>query len=336
MGQNETILNRMQVGFEANPGTAVAATRKMYARADPPNGVNVPLVWYPDATGTYQNRRRPAKGRMTVGFPITDLATFEDLHWWLYMMVSGNPNESVGTDPSVLIHEFLPDLDEDTLRSITMEWGDPGNVYEIDQLFLNRWTLRGDTDNQNELGWMLEMDAIGRRFGASSFTPALPDRDTEVITARGTRCYIDDDPASIGTSLLGGKLISWSITGMINRHTKAFAEDEEFVAQGLTGRQAWNVDAQVTMEFPNDDEFEHYRSSTPVQRAIRLLREGSEIATGENKAFTADLFGYWATVGTGDRQGNKTITLGLQAGHDVSEATDARFELINDQAALVA
>ena len=336
MGQNEQILNTMQLGFEANPGTAVAATRKMYATADPPNGVNVPLVWFPDATGTYQSRRRAAKGRMTVGFPITDLATFEDLHWWLYMMISGEPNEDTGTDPDVLIHEFLPDLDEDTLKSATMEWGDPGNAYEIAQLFLNRWTLRGDTDNQNELGWMLEMDAIARTFEPTTFTAALPDRDTEVITARGTTCTIDDDWASIGTTPLGGRLISWSITGMINRHTKAFSEDEFLVAQGLTGREGWTVDAQLTMEFPDDNEFEHYRSSDPVQRVIRLLREGSEIATGENKALTVDLGGYWATVGTGNRQGNKTITLGLQAGYDVSESTDMRVELINDQEPLIA
>lgn len=335
MGQNETILNKMQMGFEATPGTAVAATRKMYARADPANGVNVPLVWFDDATGTYQNRRRAARGRMSVAFPITDLCTFEDLHWWLYMMVEGTPNEDTGTDPSVLIHEFLPDLATDTLKSVTMEWGDPGNAYEISQLYLNQWTLRGDADNQNELGWMLEMDAIGRTFDPTTFTAAIPDRETEVITARGTTCFIDDDWASVGGNQITGRLISWSITGLINRHTKAFAEDEQYVAQGVTGRQAWNVDAQLTFEFPDDNEFEHYRSSLPVQRVIRLQRLGSEIATGENKALTIDLGGYWATVGTGDREGNKTITLGLQAGYDVSEATDLRVELINDQAPLI-
>ena len=333
MPSNEVMLNKVQVGFEATPGTPVAATRKMYMRMDPASGVNVPLIWFDDATGTYQGRRRATKGRTTVAWPGTDLATFEDLHFWLYMMVEGTPNESTGTDPSVLVHEFLPDTTEDTQRSITTEWGDPGNAYEISQTYMNGWTLRGDSDNDNEPGWMLEADFIGRTFDTTTFTPALPDRTTEVITARGTKVYIDDTSAAIGTTQVQGKLISWSITGSINRHTKAFAEDEYYVAQGVTGRQAWTVDAQMTLEFPDDDEFALYRATTPQLRAVRFRREGSIIAGAERKALEIDLFGYWSAVATGDREGNKTITLSLQAGTDATEATDSRFTITNDQAA---
>lgn len=335
MPSNEVILNKVQVGFETVPGTPVAATRKMYMRMDPASGVNVPLVWFDDATGTYQSRRRATKGRTTVAWPGTDLATFEDLHYWLHMMVEGTPNETTGVDPTVLVHEFVPDLSADTLRSITTEWGDPGNAYEISQTYMNSWTLRGDSDNDSEIGWMLEADFIGRTFDSTTFTPALPDRTTEVITARGTQVFIDDTAATAGTTQLTGKLINWSISGNINRHTKAFAEDEFYVAAGVTGRQGWTLDAQMTLEFDDDDEFANYRATTPVQRAVRLRREGTEIgATGENRALEIDLFGYWSAVSTGDREGNKTITLSLQAGHDATEATDSRFTITNDQAAL--
>lgn len=334
MGQNEVRLNRLQAGFEASAGTAVAATRKLYMRTDPVSGVSTPLLWFDDATGSYIGRRRPTKGRTTVGFPGTDLVTFEDIHWWLYMMVEGTPAESTGTDPSVLVHTFTPDQSTDSLKSATFEWGDPGNIYEISQVYMNSWTLRGDADNDNELGWMLEADFMGRTFDAGTFT-ALADRETEVVTARGTKLYIDDAGGTIGTTQVTGKLINWSISGTINRHTKAFAEDEQYVAQGKTGRADWTVDAQFTMEFEDDDEFANYRSGTPVQRLIRIEREGSEIATGENKALAVDLFGYWSTVATGDREGNKTITLGLEAGYDTTEATDARFTVTNDQAAIV-
>lgn len=331
MAQNEVILNKLQVGFETTPGTPVAATRKMYMRTDPAGGVNVPLVWFDDATGSYQGRRRPTKGRTSVAFSGTDLVTFEDIHWWLHMMVEGTPTNTTGTDPSVLVHEFVPDLDSDTLRSATFEWGDPGNPYEISQVYMNSWTLRGDSDNDNEPGWMLEAEFIGRTFDPTTFTGSLPDRATEVVMARGTQVFIDDAAADVGTTQLLGQLISWSISGNINRHTKAFAEDETYVAAGKTGRQGWTLDAQLTLEFENDDEFEHYRSATPVQRAIRFRREGSEIATGENKALEIDLFGYWSAVATGDREGNKTITLSLNAGHDTSEATDSRFTVTNEQ-----
>ena len=335
MPQNEVILNKVQVGFEAVPGTAVAATRKMYARMDPAGGVNVPLVWFDDATGTYIGRRRATKGRTTVNWSMTDLATFEDLHWWAHMMIEGTPQESGGTDPSVYIHEFNPDLASDTLKSATVEWGDPGNAYEISQTYMQSWTLRGDSDNDNEPGWMLEADLIGRTFDPTTFTPAIPDRNTEVITARGTKLYIDDDAASVGTTQVTGKLISWSITGNINRHTKAFAEDEFYVAQGLTGRQGWMIDAQLTFEFDDDDEFALYRSTTPVQRVLRLHRDGSEIAVGENKALEFDLFGYWASTSTGDREGNKTMTFSLNAGYDETEAVDGRMTITNDVAPIV-
>lgn len=335
MAQNERILDRVQIGFEGTPGTAVAATRKMYARMDPAGGVSAPLLWYDDATGTYQNRRRATRGRTTVAWPMTDLVTFEDIHYWLCMMVEGTAAETTGTDPSALVHTFEPDLDTDTLRSATVEWGDPGNVYEVSQAYMNSWTLRGDSDNDNELAWMLEADFVGREFVTSTFT-ALPDRTTEVVTARGTELFIDPSSAAIGTTQVTGKLINWSITGTINRHTKAFAEDEQFVAQGVTGRQAWMLDAQLTFEFDDDTEFANYRAGDPpVQRAIRLSRAGSAIAgMGDTHLLQVDLFGFWSAVSTGDREGNKTITLTLEAGHDVTAATDSTFTVINTQAAI--
>lgn len=328
---NEEILNRLQAGFEASPGVAATPTRKLYAVAAPT--VDSPISWYNDTTGTYANRRRVTKGRTRASWRITDLATFEDLHWWFYLLVEGTPNESIGTDPSVLIHEFIPDLDTDTLRSATLEWGDPGNKYTSSQAYANSFTLRGNSDSDSEMGWMLETELIARTFAPLAAFTALTDRETEVITARGTQCFIDDDPVGIGTTEVE-TLINWSVSGAINRHTKAFSKDEFYVALGRTGRQGRTFDAQVTLEFEDDTEFEKYRSTTPVQRAIRLSRDGSEIATGENRNLTLDLLGYWSAVSFGNREGNKTITLSLQAGYDASEAYDAKFAITNDQAAI--
>jgi hypothetical protein len=336
LAQNETILDRVQAGFETTPGTAVPAMRKLYSRVAP--SIDAPLSWFNDQTGTYANRRRASKGRTSVSMSATDLMTFEDLHWWLYMFVEGTPDTAQGggaTPNGVYTHDFIPDLATDTLKSATFEWGDPGNKYTTSQVYANSFTLRGDADSDSELGWMIEADLIGRTFDPLATFTALPDRTTEVVMARGTQCFIDPTPATIGTTEVE-TLINWSISGNINRHTKAFSRDKQYVAQGRTGRRERTFDVQFTMEFEDDLEFANYRNEVPVQRAVRLAQQGSDISTDLPKELQIDVLGYWSAVSFGDREGNKTITYSLNAGYDAIEAFDATFKIVNEQAAITA
>jgi len=326
MATNELILQKAQAGIESTRGTGVAATRKVYARIQA--SYDKPLATFADTTGTYASRRRAAYGRTVVGFSGTDIATYEDLAWWFQFGLKGGVTGS-GSGSVGYTYAFTPSLATDDLKSMTLEFGDDGNPYESTQVMVNSWTLRGDGDSDTEPGWMLDCEMIGRDWSTTTFTGSLSDRSTEVILARGTKIYLDDAAANIGTTQVTGKLISFSITGNNNVHYKAFMEDEDAFAANKVGRGERTFDAQFVLEFDADTEFAKYRTSAPSIRYIRLEREGSTIATTYKKKATIDMAGYWSAISWGDREGNITATFSLSCFYDSTIGADLKATIIN-------
>jgi hypothetical protein len=325
-----------QAGIESTRGTAVAATRKVYATITP--SYAKPLSTFQDTSGTFFDRRRAAYGREQIGFSALDIATFEDLPWWLQFFVKGGvTGVSGGGSPASYGYTFSPSAATDDLKSMTLEFNESGNPYESSQVMASRATLRMDADNDNEPGWMIDVELMGRDWSTTTFTGALTDRTTEVILARGTKLYINDTSATIGNTQQLGLLINCSITFTTGIHFKAFAENETGYAANKVGRNAYHVDAQFTFEFDSDTEFAKYRSSTPQQRAIRLSREGTAInATPTNKLMQIDLFNMlWSSWSRGDREGNLTAVFGAQGYFDATEANVLEILVRNALATLV-
>lgn len=324
MGTNEVILQKYQAGIESTRGTNVAATRKIYAQITPT--YERPLADFMDQSGTYIDRHRVAYGRERVSFSAVDIATYEDLAWWSQFMIKGGvTGSSSGTG---YLYSFSPSLATDDLSSMTLEYGEPGNPYESGQVMVNSWTLRGDSDNDNEPGWMLDCSMMGRDRITTTYTGALAERTTEVILARGTKLYVDT--STIGSTQVTGKLIDFSVTVDNGLHFKAFMEDESLMAANKVGRGAMRVNGQFTLEFDSDTEFANYRSATPVQRKIRLEREGTVIGVGPTKKKAVlDLYGYWSSISFGDREGNLTATFGFAGFYDATAANVIKLEVTN-------
>lgn len=338
MGTNEIMLKKVQAGLETVPGTGVAATRVV--QADVMGSYDKALATFTNKTGTYASRRRALYGRENVGFTLTDIATYEDLAWHLQMAMKGGvAGVSDANTPPAYTYDFTPSLSTDDLKSATYEHGEPSNRYESNQVMTNTFTIRGDADSDDEPGWMFEAEQIGLGWVPTAYTAALTILDTEPILMRGTKVYVDDDGDPFGTTQLLGKVISFSVTGNINRHFKAFAEDEIGYAAGKYGRGERTFDAQLVLEFDDDVEFANYRNTDPVLRKIRIEREGSLINDGGvgpdvHKRATIDINGYWQSIAFGDREGNMTVTLGLAAYFDEDDGFDMKIEVVNDLATL--
>lgn len=330
MGTNEVILLRNQVGVEATRGTGVPATRKVYAQITP--SYEKALATFQDQSGTFFDRRRAAYARERISFSALDIATFEDLAFWAQFFLNGAVTPTGDSDtPEAFTYVFAPSPATDDLKSMTLEFNESGNPYESTQVMVTRWTLRMDADNDNEPGWMLDLELMGRDWSTTTFTAALSDRVTEVILARGTKLFIDDLVGDIGDTQKLGSLINCSITGETGVHFKAFAEDETGYAANKVGRNAYHVSAQFTFEFDSDVEFAKYRSTTPQQRAIRLEREGTEINDEPtNKLFRLDLFNMlWSSWSRSDREGNLTAVFGGDAYFDATESNILEMTIVN-------
>lgn len=332
MSTNETILRLNQAGLESTRGTAVAATRKVYANIEPT--YEKPLSFFSDTSGTFTSRRRASYGRERISFSATDMATYEDIAWWLQMAIKGGVTGS-GSASTGYTYAFQPSLSTDDLKSMTLEFGEPGNPYKTDQVMINSWTLRGDPDNDAEPAWMFEAAMMGRSVATTSYTSSLTDRTTEPITARGTKIYVDTTAGGIGGTQLTGHLINWSLSGNNNIHYKAFAENETNYAANAVGRGERMYDGEVTVEFDSDTTslgWSKLRAGSPVY--IRLEREGTTIATTYKKKLTIDLAAYVSQISFGDREGNMTSTLQFQCFYDATLGFDLKATVINALATL--
>ncbi len=334
MGTNELILRQAQSALEVVRGTDLAATRKVYAQIA--EQYERALSAFVDTTGTFEARRRPVYAREKPRFTATDLCTFEDLAWWMQLAVKGGVSgvTDSGVPTPAFTYAFTPSNAADDIKSMVLEFNESGNPYQCTQVMVDQWTLRGDSDNDGEPGWMFEANMPGLAWSTTTFTGSLADRTTEVIPARGTKLFIDDASGSIGATQKSGKLVSWSLTGVNNIHYKAFAEDESTFAANKVGRGARTFDAQFTFEFDDDVEFAKYRNAQPQQRKIRLEREGTIIHTTVKKRLRVDMAGYWSSWARGDREGNLTATFNLMAFFDTALSKSFSVELVNALSAL--
>jgi hypothetical protein len=331
---NEVILDKVLAAFESSRGVYVpTATRVVAARMV--MNYDHPLANIPDTSGTFSARRTPVYGRPNVGLTATDVGTYEDLPWHFQMALRGGvAGVAVPGASGAYEYEFVPSLSVDDLQTASFQAGDPGNKYKIAQAFINSWTIRCDGDSTDEPAWMFEAEYLARSLDTlASFTNVAP-HDREAILAPGTKVYIDDGSGDFGDTQIIGKVINFSVTGNNAGHLKGFLEDETEYGPDSLGRGERVFDAQITMEFEDDDEFANYRSTTPVQRKIRLRREGSEIVTGTNKSAELDIAGYWSSWSPGDREGNKTATFGLAAYFDDVLGYDFAARVVNDLATL--
>jgi hypothetical protein len=332
MATNELIRKRAQAAIEVTRGTAVPiATRIMYATINP--SYDRAITEFQDQSGTYFARRRVAYQRPVIGFSGTDLATFEDLPWWFQLGIKGEvAGVTDGGTPPAYTYAFQPSGTADDIKSITLQHNEAGNPYISSQVMLNSWTLRVQPDSEG--AWMFDFEALGRDWTTLGSYTSLSDRTTEAIYAPGTKVYLDT--TTMGATQLTGQVIDFSLTCNLNLHMKGFMEDQLSWSPNRVGRGARTFDATVTMEFDNDTEFALYRATTATLRKLRIEREGSQIhgTIVTNKKATVDMFGYWRSIGFGDREGNLTATFGLQGFYNATAGYDVKATVVNDLASL--
>lgn len=330
MAQNEVNRKKLQVGRETTPGTAVTPVRVMYT--DWQSNFVKPLQDLPSQSGTYDDGGSPVYARQEPPtFSGSSLLTFHDIVAWAQLAIDNVLTGGVGDagTPKAYTWVFAPNVNSDNLASWTVEHGDPGNVYKSDQFFLNSWTLRVQPDQDG--GWMFDWEAMARTWTTSTYTASIPARRPEVIRAPGTLVWVDD--TTIGTTAATGKIIDFSVACGINRHLKPFMETDGDYPANRHGRGRLTFDATMTVEFDTDAEFAKFRSGNPVERKVRLKREGSQIHGSPvvNNSAQIDLYGYYNAIDVnGDREGNRVATFGIQGRRNLTAGHAVQLTVVND------
>lgn len=319
---NTEILLLNQAGKEATRGTGVAATRKMYNTMEPQ--ITKELQEFIDRSGTFHGLRRPAYQRMNLGFSMNELLTFEDLAFLLQYGIKGGVTgvTDAGTPPAYT-YTFVPSMTADDISALTLEWNFSGIPLKSTQVMLNTWTINIVPDSNG--GWMMEGSWLGRDVAGTTFTPAIPERTTEVISAPGTKLYIDD--ATLGSTQRLNSFIRASVTYNQNLAFLYFGEHTDTAAADLVLRGLARWDAEIELNYDSDAERLKYMQG--AERFIRLQSEGTIIHTTVRKRARIDLNGFYRSWARDNRNGQLTQVLGFTGYVNAASGYDGRMEVVN-------
>ena len=139
----------------------------------------------------------------------------------------------------------------------------------------------------------------------------LPALVEEKIVAAGTKLYIDPFGTTIGTTQIRMRFISFNLTFALNVDAKTFMEDEDGPG-GVYGRGELLITGQIRLEADRPDEWRQLKRLDKL--AIRIEKEGSELADGVRKRARIDIpKAFWTERSRDTRNNNLTQTMAFRS-----------------------
>lgn len=164
------------------------------------------------------------------------------------------------------------------------------------------------------------------------FTPAIADRTRETIDVPGTQIYMDTS-AALGTTLVNGRFISFSVTWANNAFGKRFMENTTGFSR--YGFGAHVVTGQIRLEFDHRAEWDAWNANTYTK--LRIKKDGTTIdpTAVTRKTVNIDLPNIQYDAETfDDREQNVTVTCTFRAYVDPASGVPAKLLTKNRLATL--
>lgn len=296
----ERALSYYQYGVESTRGTAVAATRKLGAA---PKAVPLDRAW--ELVRHAQGRRSAGNVKRNDNLLVRDSLVFDAEHPLYFQALpmfhqcsldgTISPAEQTGSQ-SDYKWDVTPSLTAaNAPDTITLEVGDDTQFYEIEYVMFDRFTIAGQIPSDGSSAPVTgEFNYFGRQVTPTTVTAGqtLPS-GLELMNASLARLYLDTAWAGLGgteQSILRGFELE-IITG---NHPKKFGSGVKYFTTYGEGV----LQAMLTLDLEGiaaaDAVYDLYQAGT--ERALRLAISGSQIGSGANYLYQADLFGYFAEV----------------------------------------
>lgn len=305
----------VQVGKEVTPGTAVAATRKLYTR-DPSISLDPASRPHEFATGTRDRVRAHTTGPEEVGGSVMVPVSADELLEWLLVSVQGGvtPSTPAGATNARLWQFAVAGA---SLDALTMQRNDGAQNQRIAGIRGNQFSIAGSSTEANEATIELLAQSLYPGPDDADFvlTTGLTDRVPSFYEGWETvvgLCDFGDDPEADAV-YIDGALINWNISLNNNLQRKYHGQNTKS-ATGLSIGSP-TITAQCLLEASNPttwDEIKKWR-----RNEYRILRfvfgNNVEIEAGFNKYVSVDIPGAWsaADLGQNDR-GTRAYQMTMQ------------------------
>jgi hypothetical protein len=309
---------KIQIGKEATPGTAVAATRIMYTR-DPVLSPNTITRGYKFATGTRDNRRAHTTGPQQPGGKFGMPLSADEMIEWLLMSVQGGVTPSTPSGATLArLWDFRPG--SSVPDAATVEWHDGARPWREVGAHINQLTIAGTEQGEN----LVTSDLFGRSFAQNALTGALAERSPTFVEGWETALYLDAFGVAPGTTRMSGLLLGWQVQ-FANALARKYFADNTKQARGIAIGEI-DATAQLTFEgAPSQALTEFANYEAPVKRVMRLVfGQNSQLESAPTNEIQTV-----AVVGGSPSGGTFTLTYeGVVSGAIAWNATAAAVQAI--------
>lgn len=326
-------LRYIQLGGEATPGTAVAATTiwrgggAIEEERDtqfPPEDVGI-------AGGADRSYVDFIGGTLAMD---STPVTFEQLPYILAAGVKSVTTGSADGAGSGKIYAYpLSTTSANTLKTYTIEGGDDQQEEEMEYSFVESFKL----DGKAKEAWMMSATWRGRQITASTKTGSLGIPAVEEALFQKTSIYIDTAGGTLGTTLKSSTLIAASLSVTTGFQARWTADGNLYFALPVLGMPAAELDVTFLYDSTATAEKANWRSGTA--RQIRLNVIGSALTTAgtsyTNKTVNIDLAGRWISFDKlGEDNGNDIVTGKFRARYNSTAALFAAITVVNSNSTL--
>lgn len=333
-----TACQRIQLGKETTPGTAVAATH----------------LWR--GTGTLSDESKPATVKENVGYLFSrglvyvprvgalvkmgdTPAAFENLAYILAASIENTTSGTADGSGSGYVWQFdAPISAANTIATFTLEAGDDVQAYEVEYGFVEEWGLKAAKGGELSLAatWR------GRQATEATFTSLTP-ADQEAIAFSAGKLYLDDDGGTIGTTQITNAWLGMELkvpsgwkalfTGDGNKYFSTIAyvgNNPDAGGDAITGKLLLVNDAAAQTELA--------AARSGAIRLCRMIWTGSALDTPgsyTHKMFRVDLaIQYTDVPEPDDNDGLTVLDFPFRVVLNAAGTLSGQFLVVNEESAL--
>jgi hypothetical protein len=320
---------KLQLGVEATPGTAVAATEVLYGKLTPKQADE---LWHkPD-----QDRgllamyvETPFQVGNEIELDFEGEANDRLLVHILSNAIRGNitptqPDDS--NEPNHYRWEFQPSMtapntpdQTNGIDTFTLEYGDNVQAYEVKHVYTVSVEITGEPNEPVMISWTIR----GQDITETTFTAALSGPSVQYFPFNNANFYIDTSYAGIGGTAVTGLLRAFTWTYETQFTGRIAADGSMFFGSLSEDKKTVNLELTYYRDSTNSAaEFDKYQAQTMFYPRIELLAD-TEMDSGQDNPpylWLDGAFRYTEWPEMGDEDGTSVVTVVAEAHYDATEA----------------
>jgi len=320
-------LRKIQIGEEAEKGTAVAATAVLLGKLSVEDKFTQHIPQ--EERGSLIKPYRSIKTGNEVGLSFEGDCTFEQLIYFLHMGVLGNVTPTGASDEKTWV--FTPAKSAaGTFDSFTLEYGDDIQAIETEYCMASKISLSGGMNEPVKL----KVDMFGRQITNTTFTGALSPPSVETALGQKAKLYIDAEDGTVGTTEKSNTLISWTYDIVTGLYLKRYGDGNlYFSAYGEKGASAT---LKATVAFNSGVNTERANADGATQRLMRVEIKGTTI-DADPKEIDLDICGAYAPGSfklLEERDGEDVVSFTLESQDSANYGKGFEVTVVNAVASL--